>query len=76
MLTQADYLRQQLAINDREIAEAEVERTRRKESLDKVESHLDNLHVRRMRLEGELEREEAPLKKVQPTGATCDGWKI
>jgi len=65
MLTDADYIRQQISINDREIADAEIERQRRKESLDKVDTHLDNLHVRRMRLAGELERATAPNAQRQ-----------
>jgi len=76
MITDADNIRQQIAINDREIADAEVEQIRRKESLSKINAHLDNLHVRRMRLEGELERAEAPLRKPQPKGVQAGCFDI
>ncbi len=66
MLTISDELKGDIAKIDALIAEAEAMRERRKKSLADVETHIDNLYVQRMRLEGQLVRAEAKL--VRPTG--------
>jgi len=76
MLTEIDRLKieiadldKQIAANDKAIEDAERRQDgRRKQG--------DNLYLRRLRAQEALERAEAPLVKVQPTGVRAGCFDI
>lgn len=76
MLTITDEMKDDRAKIDAMIADAEAIRERKKKSLAMLEAHIDGLYVQRMRLEGQIERVEAPLVKPQGHCVTINGWDV
>ena len=69
MLNEAQRIAAEIKAYDNEIARKERERERRKTLLSNIEAELDTLYAERMRLEGQLERAEAPSAQRQ---GRCD----
>lgn len=76
MKTRADEIRSEIARDKAKIAENDklIEEAEYRQSLRR--QYGDRLYNRLIMLEAQLEREEAPLRKVQPQGVQIGGFDI
>jgi hypothetical protein len=76
MLTRAEELKAEIAKKEVAIADAELEIERKQKAVSALRAHQDNLYTLRMKLQIELQREEARLVKPQPTSVKAGCFDI
>jgi hypothetical protein len=74
--TRADELKIEIAQLDEQIARNDLDIEEHERRQDLRRQHGNNLHMRRLTKQAQLEREEARLIRPEPERVDCGGWSI